>query len=104
MHKHTHCRSISIATPTTQGGRRCHTSGFTMETLPLNEDVCVLMCLCSRVFLCIQRYGGVYACSRRVGLRSGIFTASWHIPFITPYTRVHLRLLRSQNVAHNMLS
>lgn len=105
MHKHTHTvRAEHLhGNPHHTGGRRCHTSRFTMETLPLDEEMCVLMCLCSCVFLCIQRYGGVYACSRRVGLCSGVFTASWHIPLITPHTRVHAQPSRSQNVARNML-
>lgn len=45
-----------MATLTTQGGRRCHTSRFTMETLPLDEEMCVLMSLCSCVCLCILYY------------------------------------------------
>lgn len=61
-------RSISMATLTTQGGRRCHTSRFTMETLPLDEEVgsgvssCVCLCILFSLYTCSVCAGLWYWC------------------------------------------
>ena len=59
-HTHTYTQTDPVraehlhGNPHHTGGRRCHTSRFTMETLPLDEEVCVLMCSC--VCLCVLYY------------------------------------------------
>lgn len=70
--KHTQTHTVRAehlhGNPHHTGGRRCHTSRFTMETLPLDEEVCALMSLCSCVCLCTVFYCELYTYRICVGL------------------------------------
>ena len=67
-HLHTYTRKHPVRAEHLHGnphhtGGRCHTSRFTMETLPLDEGMCVLMSLSSCVFLSILYYSELFTYS-----------------------------------------